>query len=125
MNVNKVLLIDDDPNIRMVAQIGLEDVGGWQVFAASNGQDGLALAEKHLPDVILLDVMMPTMDGPTTLSRLRSIPALAQMPVIFLTAKVQKNEVAHYLSLGAKGVITKPFDPLTLPKEIIALLGTN
>lgn len=125
MNVNKVLLIDDDPNIRMVAQIGLEDVGGWQVFAASNGQEGLALAEKHLPDVILLDVMMPTMDGPTTLSKLQSIPALAQMPVIFLTAKVQKNEVAHYLSLGAKGVITKPFDPLTLPKEIIALLGMN
>lgn len=125
MNVNKVLLIDDDPNIRMVAQIGLEDVGGWQVFLGANGLEGLTLAEMHLPDLILLDVMMPTMDGPTTLSKLRLNPILANVPVIFLTAKAQKDEIAHYISLGAKGVITKPFDPLTLPKEINALLGVN
>ena len=81
----------------MVAQIGLEDVGGWQVVLASSGQEGLSLAEKHQPDLILLDVMMPAMDGPTTLSKLRSIPALANMPVIFLTAKVQKHEIAQYL----------------------------
>jgi CheY-like chemotaxis protein len=125
VQIKKILLIDDNPNIRTVAQIGLEDVGGWQVLLAASGPEGLSLAASDLPDAILLDVMMPGMDGPTTLSKLREVPALAKIPVIFLTAKAQKEEVAHYLSLGALGVITKPFDPLTLPKEIMALVGKD
>lgn len=121
--INKVLLVDDDPNVRLVAQIGLADVGGWDVVEAANGREAVALAEKYQPDLILLDVMMPMMDGLSTLTELRAIPQLADTPVIFLTAKVQEDEREQYLSLGAIGVIMKPFDPLTLPENIVGLLS--
>ena len=123
MDIRRVLLTDDDDNIRMVAQIALEDVGGWEVYLAADGRQAIELARTHAPDVILLDVMMPVMDGPATLKELRALPHLQKTPVIFLTAKVQQQEVEKYLSLGANGVITKPFDPLSLPKEIMEIVG--
>lgn len=120
--IQKVLLIDDDHHVRLVAQIGLEDVGGWEVIQATNGQEGISKAEEHGPDVILCDVMMPILDGPSTLAKLRQIPKLQNTPVIFLTAKVQTDELAHFLTLGAKGLIMKPFDPLTLAEQVRKLV---
>lgn len=116
--IQKVLLVDDDQHVRLVARIGLEDVGGWQVLQATNGKEAVEMAEEHQPDVILCDVMMPIMDGPATLAKMRESSKVQNIPIIFLTAKVQTDERAHYLSLGAKGVIMKPFDPLTLADQV-------
>lgn len=125
MNIQKVMLVDDDTNIRIIAEITLADIGNWQVVLADSGTSAIETAKRERPDLILLDVMMPGMDGPTTLEKLQE--CLDPMPpVIFLTAKVQSTEVEHYQSLGAAGVIRKPFDPVTLPDEIRALLdGTS
>ena len=116
------LLVDDDDDIREVGKIAMEDFGGFRALLASSGTQALELAREHRPDVILLDVMMPGLDGPATLSRLRADPEVASIPVIFLTAKVQRSEVQRYLEIGAIGVIAKPFDPTTLPDEVRALL---
>jgi CheY-like chemotaxis protein len=118
MAIAKVMMIDDEPDIRQVGQMSLKAVGKWQVVLAKSGSEGVELAAKELPDVILLDVMMPGMDGPTTLAKLREAEASARIPVIFMTAKVQKHEVERYVALGAAGVISKPFDPMTLPREV-------
>lgn len=115
-------MVDDEVDIRRIGQIALETVGGWRVVLAASGTEAIALAVRERPDVILLDVMMPGMDGPTTLDRLRAQPETADTPVIFMTAKVQHHEVERYLSLGAAGVIGKPFDPLALPQTIRTLL---
>ncbi len=122
MEINKVLMVDDDQSIRRICQVSLSNVGRWQVILAESGYDGLELARKEKPDVILLDVMMPGMDGPTTLLKLREDEDLKHIPVILMTAKVQPQEVEQYTRLGATGVISKPFDPLTLPSEIRKLL---
>lgn len=113
-----MLLVDDEPDIRTIGQLSLARVGGWQVHAASSGAEALEALPRFLPDVVLLDVMMPGMDGPTTLARLRELPEGARLPILFMTAKVQRQEVERYLALGAAGVISKPFDPLTLPDEV-------
>lgn len=118
MEIRKVMLVDDEVDIRTIGEMALESVGKWEVVAAASGEEALELAAKERPDVILLDVMMPKMDGPTTFARLREQADTANTPVIFMTAKVQKQEVARYLDLGASGVIAKPFDPMTLPDEI-------
>jgi CheY-like chemotaxis protein len=123
MIIESVLLVDDDPDIRMVSGLSLTRVGKWAVHAAASGAEALALLATVRPDVILLDVMMPLMDGPTLLGRIREIPALAHVPVIFLSAKVQAREVKRYLELGAAGVIVKPFDPMKLPDDIRQLLA--
>jgi CheY-like chemotaxis protein len=122
MAIRKVMLVDDEDDIRTIGQLSLGRVGGWETVLAASGAEAVkkALAEK--PDLILLDVMMPGMDGPTTFGQLRAHPECAATPVIFMTAKVQKQEVARYLELGAVGVIAKPFDPMTLPGEIRRLL---
>ncbi|MBX9571222.1 MAG: response regulator [Candidatus Obscuribacterales bacterium] len=125
MSIEKVLLVDDDPRIRKIAQISLQGVGGWNVRAVSSGFEALEAASSDRPDVILLDVMMPEMDGPTTLARLRENAELASIPVIFFTAKVQKQEVDSYLALGAAGIISKPFDPMKLPGEIEEILRAS
>jgi CheY-like chemotaxis protein len=122
MTIHKVLLVDDEDDIRTIGQVSLSRVGGWQTVLASSGADALTKAAAERPDLILLDVMMPGMDGPTTLARLRAQEATASTPVIFMTAKIQKQEVARYLELGAVGVIGKPFNPLTLPADIKKLL---
>lgn len=120
--VERVLLVDDDPRIRKIAQIALQGVAHWQVSLAASGFEALEAAAKDRPDVILLDVMMPEMDGPTTLARLKESEQTASIPVIFFTAKVQKHELDSYLALGAAGIISKPFDPMTLPQEITDIL---
>ena len=112
----KLLLVDDDENIRFVAQLSLED--DWQISSASSGTQGLELAVAENPDVILLDMMMPGMTGAEVFAQLRSMDLTKKTPVIFMTAKVQKEEVAQYLALGVNGVILKPFDPMNLSSEI-------
>lgn len=116
--LSRILYVEDEPDIRAVAKLALEAIGGFTVQVASSGQEALDMAPSFVPDLILLDVMMPGMDGPTTLKSLRQIAALATIPVIFMTAKVQPQEVAAYREMGALGVIAKPFDPMTLAESI-------
>jgi CheY-like chemotaxis protein len=118
----KILLVDDDPDIRRIGTLSLEKVGGFQVQVAESGAEALERCRQQLPDAILLDMMMPAMDGMATLSALRAQPTTAAIPVIFMTAKVQGGEVERYLRAGALGVIQKPFDPLGLPLEIQRIL---
>ena len=118
MTISKILIVDDDEDIRTVIEVVARRVGDWQVLLAASGAEALERAKSEQPDVILLDVMMPGMDGPETLARLRQQPSTARIPVIFLTAKAQKHEVQSYLALGANGVIIKPFEAMTLPDEI-------
>ena len=119
----KVLIVDDEEDIRKVASLALSRLGGMEVAEASNGPDGIAAAAALKPDAILLDVMMPGMDGPAVLDRLKADPVTAAIPVIFLTAKAMGSELARLRSLGAAGVLTKPFDPASLSGQIRALLA--
>jgi len=123
MTLRKILLVDDEADIRLVAEISLSNLGGWQVIQAASGPEALDLAAQELPDLVLLDVMMPGMDGPTALQKLRGLAGGAEVPVIFMTAKVQRAEIDRLLSLGVRGLIPKPFDPMTLPAEIRRILG--
>jgi CheY-like chemotaxis protein len=116
--LNSILYVEDDTDIQTVAQIALELVGGFVLNTCSSGNAALAMAAGITPDLLLLDVMMPEMDGPTTLAGLRKLPNTATTPVIFMTAKVQASEIAYYKSLGALGVIAKPFDPMTLSNQV-------
>jgi CheY-like chemotaxis protein len=124
MSVRKILLVDDEADIRLVAEISLSNLGGWQVIQAASGPEAVALAAREKPDLVLLDVMMPGMDGPATLEKLREAEDGRATPVIFMTAKVQKAEIDRLLGLGVRGLIPKPFDPMTLPDEIRRILGT-
>jgi CheY-like chemotaxis protein len=119
----KVLLVDDDEDLRVIGELALTEVGGMHTVLASSGPMALEVAAREQPDVVLLDVMMPGMDGPTTLRRLREQPATAGIPVVFVTAKVQRQEVERWLELGAIGVIGKPFDPMRLPDELRAIMA--
>lgn len=116
--LERILYVEDEPDIREVAAIALEAVGGYTLRVCHSGGEALAVAEAFAPDLLLLDVMMPGMDGPTTLSELRKIPALADTPAVFMTAKVQPSEVAEYRAMGALGVVPKPFDPMTLAETL-------
>jgi CheY-like chemotaxis protein len=117
-SLQKILFVEDDPDIQMVAQLALEAVGGYTVQMCSSGKEALAVAEQFAPDLILLDVMMPGMDGPTTLMELRKKPSLTHTPVVFMTARVQRHEIEQYLAMGAADVISKPFDPMTLSAQV-------
>lgn len=123
MEINNVLLVDDDKNIRFLAQMCLQDIAGWKVELASSGIEALDILEKSQPDLILLDVMMPGMDGKTTFTKLKENPKLSEIPVIFMTASVQSHEMQAYLDLGAIGVLVKPFDPMILSDQIRKLVG--
>jgi len=125
MATKHILVIDDEDDIREVAQVSLEMMGNWGVLTACSGREGLAKAEAEQPDAILLDVMMPDMDGPTTFQQLRETPAICHIPVILMTAKVQASDQRWFASLGVKGVIAKPFDPLTLADRVAETLGWN
>lgn len=116
-----VLYAEDEPDIRTVAEFALEDEG-FELVACVSGEQALEKAIDLKPDLILLDVMMPGIDGPSTLIKLRELPHLKNTPAIFMTAKVQPAEVAKYKAIGAIGVIAKPFDPMTLADEIRNLL---
>ena len=116
--LKRILYIEDEPDIQAVARIALETLGGFTLEVCSSGAEALERAEAFAPQLILTDVMMPRMDGPTTLAELRKQPATASTPAIFMTAKVQPGEVAQYKALGAVDVIAKPFDPMTLATQI-------
>lgn len=118
-----ILLIDDEETIQEVVQVGIEIESGWQVAIASSGAEGIDLAQAQQPDVILLDVMMPEMDGIDTLSHLKSNQKTSAIPVIFLTAKAQAEEKNQFQSLGVVDVITKPFNSMTLASQIAKILG--
>lgn len=116
--LTRILYVEDEPDIRMVARLALETVGGFTVEVCSSGREALAKIATFQPQLVLLDVMMPDMDGPTTLVKLRELSDFAATPVIFMTAKVQPREVASYKQLGAVDVIPKPFDPMTLARAV-------
>lgn len=114
----KILYAEDEEDIRTIAKIALEDLGGFTVKYCQNGQDVLSVIDTFQPDLLLLDVMMPGMDGPATLKKLREQPCYAATPAIFMTAKIQPNEIAQYQEMGVIDVIAKPFDPMTLADTI-------
>lgn len=116
--LQRILHVEDDPSIQEVARVALEIVGGFEVKSCDDGQSALTAASDWLPDLILLDVMMPGIDGPTTLARLQEQPATASIPVVFMTAKVQPAEIEHYRSIGGLDVVIKPFDPMTLAEQL-------
>ncbi len=117
--LNRILYVEDDPDIQAIAVMVLDSIHGFTLESCSCGSEALQKAVPFKPDLILLDVMMPGMDGPETLKGLRAFPELADTPVVFMTAKVQPQEVEGYLNLGAVGVIAKPFDPMTLAQELL------
>ena len=124
-SLHRILYVEDEPDIRVVAQMALEAVGGFAVIACASGEEALSAASDAGADLLLLDVMMPGMDGPSTLKALRGLPATANTPVIFMTAKVQAAEVAAYKGLGALDVIPKPFDPMELSAQIRRIWATQ
>ena len=116
--LSRILHVEDDRSIQAVAKVALEAVGGFQVLSCASGQEALDQVLAFDPHFILLDVMMPGMDGPQTLLQLRELVDIQRVPVAFMTAKVQPAEIEHYLSLGARDVITKPFDPMQLANQV-------
>lgn len=121
--MKRILVIDNEPYIQEVAQICLETVAGWTVDTAGSGSDGIKIALQQRPDAILLDVMMPEVDGLTTFANLQDNPATRDIPVFLLTAKVQASDLRYYADLGIKNTIAKPFDPIQLAQQISIALG--
>ncbi|MFN6935158.1 MAG: response regulator [Tsuneonella sp.] len=118
----RILYVDDEADIREVAQLSLELDPDLEVRSCASGAEGLGVAIEWHPHLILLDVMMPGMDGPTTFTRLREQSETADIPVVFITARTQAHEVERFYELGAWGVLAKPFDPMTLADQVRALL---
>jgi CheY-like chemotaxis protein len=125
MTPKRVLVIDDEDDIREVAKTSLEIMAGLDVILAQNSGEGIHKAEIEQPDAILLDVMLPDMDGVSTFHKLQSNPATQHIPVIFLTAKVQASEQRRFATLGIRAVITKPFKPALLAEQLLGALGWN
>lgn len=119
--LDRVLYVEDDADIQEIARLALVDLGGLTVRVCSSGREAVEAFPDFDPQLILLDVMMPGMDGPTTLASLRALPGGANVPVAFMTAKVQAHEVSRYTDLGAIGVISKPFDPMKLADQVRTL----
>ena len=122
--LKRILHAEDEPDIQAIARLALERVGGFTVLSCENGRVALDAMEKFCPDLLLLDVMMPEMDGPTLLKTLRGGGPFVDTPAIFLTAKVQAHEVEQYLALGACAVLAKPFEPMQLAAEIKKIWAT-
>lgn len=120
-SLKRILYVEDEPDIQVVARLALENIGGFTLKVCSSGNEAVGAAAEFAPDMIVLDVMMPGLDGPTTLQELRKIRSLANTPAVFMTAKVQPQEVAHYKRIGAVDVIVKPFDPITLSSSLTAV----
>ncbi len=116
--LKKILYVEDEPDIRDIAKLVLENVGGFEVAVVDGGQEALDMVEGFGPDMILLDAMMPGMDGPTTFQELRKLDATKRTPIAFLTAKLMESDVAAFLEMGAVGVIGKPFDPMSLSEQV-------
>lgn len=116
--MTKVLYVDDEPDIREIAALALGLDPGFEVRTAGSGREALEVMANWLPDVALLDVMMPEMDGPTLMQAMRGEPAFLSVPVIFVTARAQRSELQNFATLDAVGVIAKPFDPITLAAQV-------
>ena len=123
--MRRILIIDDEDDIREVAALSLEATAGWHILTANSGVRGIELAVTEQPDAILMDVMMPDVDGPTTFRSMQQNPAIAHIPVLLLTAKVQGVDQRRFAGLGLAAVLFKPFDPLTLAEQISEVLGWN
>lgn len=123
--LDRILYIEDAADIQAIARLALEKLGGFTLELCASGEEALRKAPGFKPDLVLVDVMMPQMDGPTTVAELRALPGLGDVPVIFVTAKVMPEEVARYRELGALDVIAKPFDPMTLPDQIRRIWEEN
>ena len=123
LSMRRILIIDDEDDIREVAALSLESIAGWKVTTANSGAAGIQAAIAGQPDAILMDVMMPSMDGPTTFREMQATPSIAHIPVVLLTAKVQGIDQRRFADLGVAGVLMKPFDPITLADEMATALG--
>jgi two-component system OmpR family response regulator len=122
--LKKIMLIEDEADIRTIARISLERIGNFSVCYCASGKEAMQVVEEFSPDLILLDVMMPEMDGTAVFISIKNLPSMAMVPVIFMTAKIQPQLIAQYRSLGAIDVIPKPFNPITLP-DIINKIWLN
>lgn len=121
--LRRILYVEDEPDIREITRLALELMGGYEVQVCASGREALQQLQDFMPDFILLDVMMPDMDGPATLAAIRAMPGMQTVPVAFMTAKAQPAEIVQLQALGAKGVIVKPFDPITLAAQVRVLWG--
>jgi CheY-like chemotaxis protein len=121
--MRRILIIDDEDDIREVAALSLEATAGWEILTANSGVKGIEVAVAEQPDAILMDVMMPEVDGPTTFRNMQQNPAISSIPVLLLTAKVQGVDQRRFAGLGVAAVLFKPFDPLTLADQISEVLG--
>lgn len=119
--LRKILLVEDAPDIQLVLRIALERLGGFEVRPCASGREAIAAAPAFAPDLILLDVMMPEMDGPATLEELKKLPEMGEVPVVFMTAKAGQEELARYRAMGAVDVLFKPFDPNTLAPTLLSI----
>ena len=124
-NPTHLLYVDDDDDIRAIIELAFDGDPRFKLTLCQSGQEALVTAQQDAPDAILLDVMMPGMDGPTTFQKLRKLPNLGDIPVLFLTAKIQPPELKALFDLGATDVITKPFDALSLPDHIFSQLASS
>ncbi|OYD91543.1 two-component system response regulator [Nostoc sp. 'Peltigera membranacea cyanobiont' 210A] len=125
MTSKQILVIDDEDDIRQLIQTCLEIMGGWKVLTATSGNQGLFLAQSSQPDAILLDVMMPDMDGLTTFQKLQANQITKHIPVIFLTARGRNNDKSLFNNLGVRGIISKPFNPQKLAVQVAAALSLS
>ena len=116
--LQRVMCIEDDPDIRMILEFSLQRLGGYELCLCASGIEALGKVAAFQPQLVLLDVMMPELSGPQTLERLRELDVMRDVPMVFLTAKAMRDEVEGLLEHGATGIIVKPFDPVTLPKDI-------
>lgn len=123
MSGERIMIVEDDDGVRKIAVFSLERLGGYQVCAVSGGREAVAQAKAFRPDLFVLDVAMPEMDGPSTLIELRKSPDMAQVPAVFLTASTQPRNVSRLLDVGALDVIAKPFDPKHLCERVAAVLA--
>lgn len=121
----KVLHVEDDEDIRLIARMVLADLGGYEVMQCASGAEAVTVAAAFAPDLLLLDFMMPEMNGLTTLQALRGVPGLAEVPAVFMTAKALAVPAEDMAALGVVGVIAKPFDPVTLPGQVAGFLAAG
>ncbi|NVK18291.1 MAG: response regulator [Methylocystaceae bacterium] len=119
--LKKIMYVEDEPDIRDIAKLVLENVGGFNVCVVESGQQALDTIEEFAPDMILLDAMMPGMDGPATYGEIRKLSSFKNTPIAFLTAKLMESDIAAFLEMGAVGVIAKPFEPMKLSEQVIEL----
>jgi CheY-like chemotaxis protein len=119
----RLLVVDDEPDVRAVVRLSLEHVGGWQVVDVDGGLAGVVAARREPPDAVVLDVMMPGTDGPETFRLLQSDARTADIPVVMLTARVDRADRQTWFAMGVRGVLAKPFDPMQLPAQLREVLG--